>query len=227
MIGRAALLALALTAAPVAAQHSYARAARPDSAPADPGNLTEAPALAQVTVMQAPAFANVTVLEAPAFTHVTFSKAADALGEPVDFSRFMSSALRSSALKGSRMPLGAATLTSGFGMRWNPVLGGIRPHLGIDLAAPAGTPIYATADGIVGKAQWQGGYGLLVALEHGAGLETRYGHMSRLNVATGQHVHRGDIIGFVGSTGNSTGPHLHYETRVNGQAVNPVPPRSK
>ena len=88
---------------------------------------------------------------------------------------------------------------------------------------PTGTPIRAAADGIVGRADWYSGYGLYVALEHGGNIETRYGHMSRLNVAAGQMVHKGDVIGYVGSTGRSTGPHLHYEVRIAGEAVNPVP----
>ena len=123
----------------------------------------------------------------------------------------------------SRTPLDGLTMTSNFGMRVHPVLGGLRAHKGIDLSSPVGTPIHATADGVVGKAAWFGGYGLYVQLEHGNDLETRYGHMSRLNVAEGQHVHKGDIIGYVGTTGRSTGPHLHYEVRVDGVAVNPVP----
>ncbi len=123
----------------------------------------------------------------------------------------------------SRTPLEGLKLTSSFGMRNHPILGGRRAHKGIDLGAPIGTPIYATADGVVSKASWFGGYGLYVSLEHGGDLETRYGHMSRLNVAEGQMVHKGDVIGFVGTTGNSTGPHLHYEVRVDGQAVNPIP----
>ena len=123
----------------------------------------------------------------------------------------------------SRTPLAGLTMTSHFGMRVHPVLGGLRAHKGIDLSAPVGTPIHATADGVVGKAAWFGGYGLYVQLEHGNDLETRYGHMSRLNVAEGQHIHKGDIVGYVGTTGRSTGPHLHYEVRVSGVAVNPVP----
>ena len=123
----------------------------------------------------------------------------------------------------SRTPLNGLTMTSNYGMRTHPVLGGLRAHKGVDLSAPVGTPIYATADGVVGKAAWFGGYGLYVQLEHGNALETRYGHMSRLNVAEGQHVRKGDVLGFVGTTGRSTGPHLHYEVRVNGAAVNPVP----
>ncbi|MBB3938924.1 murein DD-endopeptidase MepM/ murein hydrolase activator NlpD [Novosphingobium fluoreni] len=123
----------------------------------------------------------------------------------------------------SRTPLNGLTMTSNFGMRVHPVLGGMRAHKGVDLSAPVGTPIYATADGVVGKASWFGGYGLYVQLEHGNDLETRYGHMSRLAVAEGQHIHKGDVLGYVGTTGRSTGPHLHYEVRVNGVAVNPIP----
>ena len=122
---------------------------------------------------------------------------------------------------GSAMPLVRGALTSGFGMRTHPILGGLRMHSGIDLAAPRGSPILATSDGVVGQAGWKGGYGLFVALEHSGGLETRYGHMSQLTVSTGQHVRKGDIIGYVGSTGRSTGPHLHYEMRMNGVPVRP------
>jgi hypothetical protein len=114
-------------------------------------------------------------------------------------------------------------MSSGFGMRVHPVLGGLRSHKGIDLPATTGTPIHASADGVVGKADWFGGYGLFVELEHGAGMETRYGHMSRIAVAEGQRVRKGDVIGYVGSTGRSTGSHLHYEVRIGGEAVNPVP----
>ncbi len=114
-------------------------------------------------------------------------------------------------------------MSSGFGMRVHPVLGGWRAHKGVDLPATTGTPIHASADGVVGKADWFGGYGLFVELEHGAGMETRYGHMSRIAVAEGQLVHKGDVIGYVGSTGRSTGSHLHYEVRIGGEAVNPLP----
>lgn len=123
----------------------------------------------------------------------------------------------------SRMPVEGIQLTSSYGMRTHPVLGGRRAHKGVDLAGPVGTPIHATADGVISMAQWFSSYGLYVALEHGGNIQTRYGHMSRLNVAAGQHVRKGDVIGFIGSTGRSTGPHLHYEVRVNGDAVNPIP----
>jgi murein DD-endopeptidase MepM/ murein hydrolase activator NlpD len=123
----------------------------------------------------------------------------------------------------SRMPLEGAALTSGFGMRSHPVLGGRRQHQGIDLAAPTGTPVYATADGVIGRADWYSSYGLYISINHGASMETRYAHLSRLAVAAGDSVKKGDLIGYVGSTGRSTGPHLHYEVRVDGLAVNPIP----
>ena len=123
----------------------------------------------------------------------------------------------------SRMPVDGVHLTSDYGMRVHPVLGGRRAHKGVDLAAPIGTPIYASADGVISRADWFSSYGLYVSIEHGGNIETRYGHMSRLNVAAGQEVRKGDIIGFVGTTGRSTGPHLHYEVRIAGEAVNPVP----
>jgi murein DD-endopeptidase MepM/ murein hydrolase activator NlpD len=123
----------------------------------------------------------------------------------------------------SLMPVDAPAMTSGFGMRVHPILGVRRGHKGIDLASPTGTPIHAAADGVISRADWFSSYGLYVSIEHGGQIETRYGHMSRLNVAAGQMVHKGDIIGYVGTTGRSTGPHLHYEVRIAGQAVNPVP----
>ena len=123
----------------------------------------------------------------------------------------------------SRMPLAAAILTSNYGMRTHPVLGGRRNHKGVDLAAPTGTPVYATADGLVAKAKRFSSYGLFIQIEHGANLQTRFAHMSRLAVTAGQRVRKGELIGYVGSTGRSTGPHLHYEVRVEGVAVNPIP----
>lgn len=123
----------------------------------------------------------------------------------------------------SRMPLEDTRLTSDYGMRTHPVLGGRRSHNGVDLAAPTGTPIYATADGMVSKAKWFSSYGNYVSIEHGAELQTRYAHMSRIAVTAGDRVKKGEIIGYVGSTGRSTGPHLHYEVRIGGEAVNPIP----
>ena len=123
----------------------------------------------------------------------------------------------------SRMPLDNTRLTSDYGMRTHPVLGGRRSHKGVDLSAPVGTPIYATADGYVSKAEWFSSYGKYVSIEHGAKLQTRFAHMSDIAVTAGSRVKKGDIIGYVGSTGRSTGPHLHYEVRIDGKAVNPVP----
>ena len=123
----------------------------------------------------------------------------------------------------SRMPLEDAKLTSDYGMRTHPVLRRRMGHKGVDLAAPTGTPIYATADGVVSKAERFSSYGKFVSIEHGARIQTRYAHMSRIAVSDGARVKKGDLIGYVGSTGRSTGPHLHYEVRIDGEAVNPVP----
>ena len=123
----------------------------------------------------------------------------------------------------SRMPLDDARLTSEYGMRTHPVLKRRLGHKGIDLAAPTGTPIYATADGYVSKAERFSSYGNYVSIEHGARIQTRYAHMSRIAVEDGTWVEKGDLIGYVGSTGRSTGPHLHYEVRIDGKAVNPMP----
>jgi murein DD-endopeptidase MepM/ murein hydrolase activator NlpD len=123
----------------------------------------------------------------------------------------------------SAKPINAATFTSGYGVRSDPFRGSAAMHAGIDLAAPQGTAVYATADGIVDKAEWSNGYGNLVEVAHGKGVQTRFGHLSRILVHSGQLVHRGDLIALVGSTGRSTGPHLHYEVRIDGHAVNPVP----
>ncbi len=123
----------------------------------------------------------------------------------------------------SRNPLSAARLTSSYGMRDHPVLGRRKQHNGIDLAAPTGTPVYATADGIINRAERSGSYGLVIYIDHGSDLETRYAHLSQLSVGGGERVRKGDLVGYVGSTGRSTGPHLHYEVRVAGIAVDPVP----
>ena len=120
-------------------------------------------------------------------------------------------------------PINMATFTSGFGVRSDPFRGAAAMHAGIDLAAPSGTAVYATADGMIDRAEWFGGYGNCIEIDHGKGVATRFGHLSRILVHPGQHVHRGDLIALVGSTGRSTGPHLHYEVRIDGHAVNPVP----
>ncbi len=164
---------------------------------------------------------------------ITFGRALDLVGRPVDIvastrrrdaleaARLGTRALLGRGLLPSGMPVNARYISSGFGIRSHPVLGSIRSHSGVDLPAAHGTPIRATSDGVVGSAGWRGGYGLAVQLDHGKGISSRYAHMSRLAVSPGQAVQRGDVIGYVGSTGLSTGPHLHYEIRVNGAAVNP------
>jgi len=112
--------------------------------------------------------------------------------------------------------------TSQFGYRRDPKTGGRRMHSGVDFAAGLGTPLYATADGVVVHAGWQSGYGRLVKIQHEFGIETRYAHMSRLRVKVGQRVSRGQRIGDMGASGRVTGVHLHYEVRVGGKAVNPM-----
>lgn len=121
-------------------------------------------------------------------------------------------------------PVKTAAFTSGYGVRPDPFRGSSAMHSGIDLSGPVGTPIYATADGVVSEAGWNsGGYGNLIKIDHGRGIETRYAHLSKLTVRPGQQVKRGQVIGRMGSTGRSTGSHLHYEVRIDGRAVNPVP----
>ena len=116
----------------------------------------------------------------------------------------------------------AYRFTSKFGPRRDPKTGGRRMHKGVDFAAPNGTPLYATADGVVTHAGWSSGYGRLVKIQHEFGIETRYAHMSKLRAKVGQRVSRGDRIGDMGASGRVTGVHLHYEVRVGGKAVNPM-----
>lgn len=115
------------------------------------------------------------------------------------------------------------TMASGYGPRIDPVYGTGRFHEGMDFSADTGTPVYATADGEVVAAGWHsGGYGNKIDISHGYGYITRYAHLSKVMVTPGQEIKRGDLIGLVGSTGKSTGPHLHYEVRYKGVAQNPV-----
>ena len=113
-------------------------------------------------------------------------------------------------------------VTSGFGWRNSPWGGSSELHPGIDIANSMGTPIFATADGVVVQSGWSGGYGNIVQIEHGNGIETIYGHNSRIVVNVGQSVKKGQVISYMGSTGRSTGPHVHYEVRVNGTAIDPI-----
>jgi murein DD-endopeptidase MepM/ murein hydrolase activator NlpD len=114
-------------------------------------------------------------------------------------------------------------LLSRFGERTDPFSGEGALHAGVDISAATGTPVHAAADGIVGRAEYYGGYGKLVVIDHGNGMSTRYGHLSRFNVVPGQEVRRGDIIAYSGATGRVTSPHLHFEVRMGGAAVNPHP----
>jgi murein DD-endopeptidase MepM/ murein hydrolase activator NlpD len=115
-------------------------------------------------------------------------------------------------------------MRSGFGSRRHPILGYTKMHTGVDWAAPMGTPIYASGNGTVEKAGWESGYGKYIRLKHNNGYETAYGHMTAFarNMEPGVRVRQGQVIGFVGSTGQSTGPHVHYEILVNSRFVDPM-----
>jgi murein DD-endopeptidase MepM/ murein hydrolase activator NlpD len=129
---------------------------------------------------------------------------------------------RTLALVPYRKPvIGEVEFTSGFGVRSDPFLGRPAMHTGLDFRAATGDPVRATANGKVASSGWAGGYGRMVEIDHGNGLSTRYGHLSEINVKVGDSVRIGQVIGTVGSTGRSTGPHLHYETRIDGEAVDP------
>lgn len=112
-------------------------------------------------------------------------------------------------------------ITSGFGPRFHPLLKRFKLHTGVDIAAPIGTPVYAAAEGVVVHAGWLGAYGNAVIIDHGGGVSTLYGHLSSINVSPGQTVAQGELIGGIGSTGLSTGPHLHFEKRFRGTPINP------
>ncbi len=119
------------------------------------------------------------------------------------------------------LPISNAEERSPFGHRIDPFNGNIAFHSGLDLAGPYGTPIHSAADGVVVSSGRDGAYGNMVDIDHGFGIVTRYGHLSAINVNKGSKVKKGDVIGMEGSTGRSTGPHLHYEVRYNGEAINP------
>jgi len=129
---------------------------------------------------------------------------------------------RTLALVPYRKPvIGEVEFTSGFGVRSDPFLGRPAMHTGLDFRAAMGDPVRATANGKVASSGWAGGYGRMVEIDHGNGLSTRYGHLSEISVKVGDIIKIGQVIGAVGSTGRSTGPHLHYETRIDGEAVDP------
>lgn len=118
-------------------------------------------------------------------------------------------------------PVTKIDISSYYGYRTDPFQGRRKNHKGLDIRGPVGTPIYATADGFVKTSKWFSGYGNFIELDHGNKISTRYGHMSKLIVKSNQRVSKGDIIGLMGSTGRSTGSHLHYEVRIEGEPVNP------
>ena len=121
-----------------------------------------------------------------------------------------------------RKPIvGEIDLSSGFGVRMDPFVRAMAMHTGLDFRGSTGDPARATANGTVTTAGWSGGYGRMVEIDHGNGFTTRYGHLSEILVKVGQTVRIGQTVGRVGSTGRSTGPHLHYETRIDGEAVDP------
>ena len=120
-------------------------------------------------------------------------------------------------------PLDRVQLSSRFGPRFAPMAGASSFHEGVDIPSPTGTPVRAVADGTVVRAGWFGGYGNLIEIDHGGGMRTRYGHMSTIYAGLLSGVRRGETIGAVGSTGRSTGSHLHYEVRIDGRAVDPGP----
>jgi murein DD-endopeptidase MepM/ murein hydrolase activator NlpD len=120
-----------------------------------------------------------------------------------------------------RKPVAGDEIMSGFGVRVDPFLNRPAMHTGLDFRAEVGDPIQVTANGTVTVAGWSGGYGKMVEVDHGNGFATRYGHMSEIDVKVGQQVKIGQSLGKVGTTGRSTGPHLHYETRIDGEAVDP------
>ena len=123
-----------------------------------------------------------------------------------------------------RKPVASAIMRSGFGIRRHPILGYVKVHTGVDWATSYGTPIFAAGNGVIEKAEWEGGYGKYVRIKHNNGYETAYGHMSAFakGMEPGKRVRQGQVIGFVGSTGRSTGPHVHYEILINGRFVDPM-----
>jgi murein DD-endopeptidase MepM/ murein hydrolase activator NlpD len=123
-----------------------------------------------------------------------------------------------------RKPLADGIMRSGFGMRNHPLMRQYRAHSGVDWAAPMGTPIYASGNGTIEKLGWEGGYGRYIRIRHANGYQTAYGHMSAFarNMEEGKRVRQGQIIGYVGSAGLSTGAHLHYEILINGRHVDPI-----
>jgi murein DD-endopeptidase MepM/ murein hydrolase activator NlpD len=234
------ILCLTLCASPASAQTRPKRAGvqpeerqrrvddkKQSDATGEPGkvyNLQETPPPSQVrkTALSYPVRTGNSSIERPALTNdiVIISRAPEA-----------SYARKPAALKAGAAPANVPSiwpvvglLRSGVGMRSNPFGGSsVEFHKGQDISAPMGTPVFATADGVVAIARWMKGYGKGIYVDHGNGITTRYGHLSRIDVVEGQPIKRGEQLGLVGSTGRSTGPHLHYEVRINGQPTSPLP----
>jgi murein DD-endopeptidase MepM/ murein hydrolase activator NlpD len=190
-------------------------------------------------LVKARAMGGGSVSEAPAARPEEYAKALSTLAGPDDTFGMIRSLLESLESRlvvvrktiEKRAALAAATpsiwpsrgwLTSTMGSRQDPITGDADFHPGLDIAGERGQAVYATAAGTVGQAGWENGYGNLITIDHGFGLQTRYGHLLKYEVKPGAKVKRGDIIGRVGNTGRSTGYHLHYEVRANGKLVNPL-----
>ena len=204
---RAALEAIDRRAGPVAARDSEILA----EAGLDPGRFAAPNPLANAGGPFVPVAAGP---EAPAF-----ERAAARVAREVFLAQSLDEAMLFAPL---RKPLaGEAAVTSPFGYRTDPFLGKLELHTGVDLLQPFGSEIHATGAGRVTHAGPEGGYGEMVEIDHGFGLTTRYGHLSDVAVAEGEDVKQGDVLGRLGSTGRSTGPHLHYEVRVDGEPVDP------
>lgn len=218
-------LILGVFPAGVAAEAPIA-AARPDAGIAPAAGVANDPVLHNASSFDLDAGA----VSAP--PSVSFGRALDLEGTPITLviktsrpssGRFMPGANGSPSARPSGSPVRFASISSGFGSRWHPVYGDVRFHAGIDMAAPSGTPVYATASGVILVAGPCGGYGQCVAIDHGSGVVSIYGHLSKVAVLPGRQITSGQELGLVGSTGVSTGPHLHYEIRINGSPVNPRP----
>jgi len=156
---------------------------------------------------------------------LTFGVLSDLLGTMASRLDIMKSGVqRRQALAAATPSIWPVTgwLTSRYGNRRDPFTGGADFHPGLDISADYGEPVRATADGMVLVAERSGTYGNLVEIDHGYGIVTRYGHLSRFRAATGQQIHRGDVLGYVGSTGRSTSAHLHYEILLNGRITDPM-----
>lgn len=191
-------------------------------------NIGRAVVLLGATAVATQASAQAPVVTTPFVTTPSGGSAAATPADPRFRAMFQSWKKLETAQQGtvavpSLRPVDSTTFTSGFGVRSDPFRGTATMHAGVDMPGVIGTAIYATADGFVGRAGWSGGYGNLIELDHGKGIQTRYGHLSSLLVAPGTRVTRGQLIGRMGSTGRSTGSHLHYEVRFDGHAINPMP----